>query len=477
MRGNNNRTKKLVKNIAIITIGSFLSKILSFLFLPLYTAVLSTEEYGTADLISTTVHLLIPFSTIVMGEAMMRFALGKEDDNKTIFSTGIHVCLFPMISSIVVATIIMRFTFLGQYTYILALNLAVSCLFSILSYFVRGIGEVKYYSVAGVINTFCIVLCNVLFLVVFKIGLIGYLFSTIIAETIAILFLLSHKNITKNISVSNKHYNKELARGMLRYSVPLVPNSVSWWISNSSDKYILTMFWGLSLNGIYSVSYKVPAIISMLVNIFSSAWLISAVDDFGTEKARQFYSNIYEKYISLSVVCVSGLIFLNKMLAGILFSDAYYTAWKYQPILIVGVAFHGIAGFLGSIYTSAKKTNMILVSTIIGAVGNIVLNFCFIPKYGAYGAAIATAFSYMIVWLIRAVDSRRIMILSVELRRIIASGIVLIIQLLCEYCIKNKFSIVSLILFILILITNRNIVVVIICQLRTVMKKIIKYKK
>ena len=448
------RTKKLGKNLLIITIGSFLSKILSFLFLPLYTSALTTSEYGIADLITTSVNLLVPFATLVIGEAIMRFSLGKEEEFKKIFSSGVRTCLISTILTVCVALIIANFTVLKDYRIILSISLLVSCTYNILSFFSRGIGAVKNYSISGVINTFCIVTLNIIFLVVVKAGLIGYILSTIIAEIISIIYLLSCKNVRSNLSVRKKHYEKKLAKSMLKYSIPLVPNSISWWISNSSDKYILTIFHGLANNGVYSVSYKVPSILSLIINIFSSAWIISAVDDFGSEESRKFYSDVYNKYISISLIGISLLIFLNKLLATVLFSSKFYGAWMYQPVLIIGVAFHGLAGFLGSIYTSSKNTKMILISTVIGAILNIILNLSLIPKHGAMGAAIATTISYVVVWLIRAINSRKIMKLTVNYSRILISFIIIIVQLCFEYNTKSIVSMKSFVALIIVVLLN-----------------------
>ena len=59
-----------------------------------------------------------------------------------------------------------------------------------------------------------------------------------------------------------------------------MPNSISWWVSNSSDRYIMNIFRGLSELGIYSVSYKIPSIMATISGIMVSAWEMSAVDDF-----------------------------------------------------------------------------------------------------------------------------------------------------------------------------------------------------
>ena len=83
--------KKFGKDALLMTIGSFGSKLLTFIFVPFYTAILTTDEYGIADLISTTTTLLFPFFSFVICEAMMRFALDKGNDSKEVYTIGIRI--------------------------------------------------------------------------------------------------------------------------------------------------------------------------------------------------------------------------------------------------------------------------------------------------------------------------------------------------------------------------------------------------
>ena len=70
--------KKLVKNSVVFFIGNLGSKVITFLIVPFYTYYLTTAEYGTADLVTTTVNLLVPFAMVGMNEAVLRFTVSKE---------------------------------------------------------------------------------------------------------------------------------------------------------------------------------------------------------------------------------------------------------------------------------------------------------------------------------------------------------------------------------------------------------------
>ena len=86
-----NRGKKLENNVILMTIGNIGSKILTFLLVPLYTSCLSSNDYGISDLILTTVSFLLPIFSIQISEALLRFALDKEIDDKQVFSIGLRI--------------------------------------------------------------------------------------------------------------------------------------------------------------------------------------------------------------------------------------------------------------------------------------------------------------------------------------------------------------------------------------------------
>mgnify|MGYP003303692784 CR=1 FL=1 len=199
---------------------------------------------------------------------------------------------------------------------------------------------------------------------------------------------------------------------------------------------MVTMFCGVAINGIYSISYKIPSLITAISGIFTSAWQISAVEDFGSKESIKFFSRIYCRYSALFILLTSIVIFFIKFIADILFSKAFYDAWKYASILIIASMFQSLCSFLGSIYTTAMKTRMIFVTTMLGAMSNIAFNLLLIPSCGAYGAAIATLMSYMIVWIVRLLNSRKIIKLQIQVKKDIICYLIIGIQ--CFYMIMGK---------------------------------------
>lgn len=419
--------RKLGKNILFLTVGNFTSRVLSFLLVPVYTAILSTEEYGVADLFTTTANLILPIFTLLIYESVMRFALDKEENKAEIFSIGLWITLAGGILISIFSLLFRNIELLQNHIILFLLYYITLALFNLILQFIKGIELVGIYSTAGVINTFIYIFCNILFLIFFKWGLEGYLLSFVIGHTIAFTYVFLVAKLYKYI-ISWRDIHIQKLKEMITYSLPMIPNAISWWISNSSNRYMLVYFYGTAINGIYSVAYKIPSILSILLTIFIGAWQISAVTQFGSEESKKFYSDIYRMYESTLIIGSAFLIAGTKVLAWFLYSAEFYQAWLYTPVLILASVFNSLAAFYGSIYTSAKRTSMLFYSTLIGAIANIVLNLGLIPYWGAMGASIATLVSYLMVWGIRVINSRKIMRIQIDYVKCSVGYICLIIE-------------------------------------------------
>ncbi len=424
-----NRYKKLSFNFLVMTIGQFSSKILSFLLVPLYTAILTTEEYGTYDLIVTTVTLLTPFFTLTIAEAIMRFCMDEDYERKEVLTIGI---LIASIGTLLLAScypIIKHIDAIADYYGWIVLFFASHNFYLILTQYLKGVNKTQLYAVCGIISTAATLILNVVFLIGLSWGIFGYLLAYVIGHVLIILFILFKINIFKCVTNPFK-IKATVYKDLLTYSIPMVPNSICWWISNSSDKYMVRAMVSASALGIYSVSYKIPNIMAIFTTIFNSAWQISAVEDFGSEDSKKFYSNIYRLFSAGNVIFASFLILLSKPLALLLYQKDFYVAWKASAILIMAFVFNALAGLVGSVYTSAKKTHMLFYSTIVAAVSNILFNLLLIPVWGTLGAAAATFISYFLVWGIRIVHSRKILKFKINLFQNLVSYCLLIVQVI-----------------------------------------------
>lgn len=421
--------KHLVKNMGFLTISQFSTKILSFLMVPLYTSILTTEEYGKYDLYNTVVYLLVPVLTLNIAEALMRFPMDGREDPKDIFSVGLSVILKGFIIFITVFIIIYHYNILNlrdQYSGCLILMYFTTVLYNTFSLFARGLDKVHVMAVAGVINTFFMLLFNIVFLVYMKIGLFGYFFSHVIGMSIASFYLFIVLRLHRYISF--KGDRKKLQKRMLIYTVPLVVSSISWYINSSLDRVIIVGLYGIAANGIYSMASKIPGIIQMLQNVFSQAWILSATKFYDNHDRSGFFSYTYVTYQFFLLMGCSAVIVCTRGLAKFFYAADFYQAWIYVPFLCLAVVFTALSGYVGALFTAVKNSHMLGLSTIVATIVNGVLNYQLAIRYGVIGAAAATMVSYYVMWLIRICCIRRQLIFRVHLVRDHMAYLILLIQ-------------------------------------------------
>lgn len=397
----NNKNKTLIKNIGLFTIGSFGSKILTFLLVPLYTVVLSTTEYGSVDLVTSTASLLMPIFLLSIFDATLRFGMDPEYEKQDVLSTSISIAnkgslILLLCLSFVAITNIVKIQ--SSYLVFLALYFVIGAYNQIFNLYLRAKNQASVIAVSGIICTLITCLSNILLLLIFRFGILGYMISNTVGILVQNLYQLFVGKIYKDIRIRN--YNS-LSRPMINYSAPLIANSISLWINNVSDRYILTFMKGIAANGIYSVSYKIPTILFMFQNIFYNAWSISAIAEFDENDSDGFIGNNYSIYSFISLLVCSGLLVINIPLATFLYKGDYFVAWKCVPFLLAAMVFNGISQFEGSLFAATRNTKLVAKTTVIGAAVNTVCNFVFIYFWGAIGAAFATLLGYLTTWFLR----------------------------------------------------------------------------
>lgn len=451
----NKKSKYLMKNTFLFGISSFSSKILTFLLVPLYTSVLTTGEYGIADLIVTTDNLLIYLFTLNISEAVFRFAIEKKSDKSGIFLYGIKIVLIGSIFVIIgifFSSILLENKWPNYCYYLMFLYYIVAAISQLFVAFARALDMVKEIAISSVISSVLLVVTNVIFLIVIKIGLLGYLLSLVISSIGFVFYLLIH--IISGGYIDRYSLCEATIRSeMKKYSIPLVFNGICWWVNNSIDKYFLNVFWGASYVGIYSISYKIPLVLFMIQSIFSQAWNLSIVKMFDYSDNDGFIAKTYRNYNGVLVFFSSILIMLSIPLAKLLFAKEFFEAWIYSAILIIASLFSALGAFAGGVFVAIKDSKGFSLTTVVAAVVNFILNLILIPKFHLYGAAIATVISFAIMWGLRIYIVIKVVDFKLDLLKNVLSYIVLILQVYIELSNPNDYW-MQIVLFIVLLYLN-----------------------
>lgn len=448
-----NRYRYLLKNIGLLTLSNFATKLLSFFLVPLYTNILSTTEYGTYDLFNTTIGVLLPILTLNIQEAVMRFSIDRKYDRKSIITVAVRYLFFSnfiVILGLLVNNIFTLSLVVKQYAIFFFLMFLSQSLSGMITMFVRGIDKISDLSISSVIASVITICLNVAFLEFFRWGLIGYFMANIIGPMAQSIYLILKVHVLGDIHL-RQAYQSEKSE-MVNYSKPLIANSIAWWVNNASDRYIVVFFCGLAENGIYSVASKIPSILNIFQIIFNQAWTLSAVKDFDSEDKNGFFTTTYKAYNCMMVIVCSGIILFDKLIASFLYARDFYIAWKYVPWLTIAIVFGAMSGYIGGFFAAVKDSKVFATSTVYGAITNVILNLMLTPIMGASGAAIATAVSYFEVWILRYHHSRRYITLNVNIFRdiityslLVCQSIILLIEIENTYMYILEFGIFVLI--------------------------------
>lgn len=452
-----NKYKKLVSNSIIFAIGNLGSKFVQFILVPLYTYTLTKSEFGKVDVITNIVNLVGVLITLDISDAIFRFALDKNENKEKVFTTGIFVAVFALLLGL---TIIPFFNlFKPQYPIFLGYCFLCSyMLFSCVSNYIRAIGYTKSFAIAGIISTLTTATSNIILLVIFKQGMNGYIISLILANLSAIIFLFSVTGVLKHINLEK--FDFSLLKKMLVYSIPLIPNSIAWWLNSSSDRFFIVLFMGASANGLYAVASKIPSLLTIFTTVFMQSWQISTVEEYRNADSKDFFSKIFEKFSSLLFsVSIVILLFLKPLLK-IVISPLYYESWKFVPLLLLSVIYSGLASFLGTMYTATKKTVPVMVTTILGAIVNVIFTVILIPTWGLNGAAFANIISFLVVCFIRLKDMYKGNILKVNAIKILLDHLLFFVtSLFIYFSFSNmmKIIITFVIIFLLLFINHKTL--------------------
>lgn len=401
----NQAEKRLAKGTVVYMIGNLSSKILQMLILPIITASLVTSEYGYYDLIVTTISLVTPVVTLQMIEGMFRYMFNASEDNQR--KTVSTVTAFLLCGIVALAGLIVILNFVipaVQYPVLIFLNYVANILFNYMQKLARCQQKNRQFAVSGVINTIVMLGCQALTLLAFKMSVEGMLISNAVSYIIASLYLSFYLSIKKWVSCDS--IDKDKFKELLKYSAPLIPNSVGWWVVASSDRYVITWVMGAAANGIYSIAGKFSQLLTFVTTVFQLAWQESAIMEENSEERDKFYTRTFNIYMKLLLGGYLVVLPFIKIIIPILLAESYQVGWLYNPILLIGAVFSAFSQFYGSAYLVFKKTGGAFSTTVVAAIINISIGMSLIQWIGLFAPALGTAVSFGVQWILRAHQMR-----------------------------------------------------------------------
>ncbi|MDS5186268.1 oligosaccharide flippase family protein [Streptococcus pneumoniae] len=418
--------KELAKNTGIFALANFSSKILIFLLVPIYTRVLTTTEYGFYDLVYTTIQLFVPILTLNISEAVMRFLMKDGVSKKSVFSIAVLDIFIGSIAFALLLLVNNLFSLsdlISQYSIYIFVIFVFYTLNNFLIQFSKGIDKIGVTAISGVISTAVMLAMNVILLVVFDWGLLGFFIANVCGYVIPCIYIVSRLRLWELFEIK---IDKKLQWEMVYYALPLVLNILSWWVNNTSDRYIVTAIVGIQASATISVAYKIPQILSTISAIFIQSWQISAIKIQEDKSDTTFVSNMLLYYNALLLIIESGIILFVKPISNILFGISFYSAWELVPFLIISSLFNAISGCIGAIMGAKMDTHNIAKSALVGMIANIILNIVLTFLMGPQGITISTLIASFLIFYMRKDSVKEIN--SETYRAIYLSWILLVVE-------------------------------------------------
>jgi len=429
------RFGRFSKNLKLFTIANFATRASSFILLPIYSNSLSIGDFGLFDLIFTLLLLLMPLVTISVYEAVQKYNIENPFESDVAISTALIFYCIPFLILGFFVLLVLVFDMADEYSAYLTLGFLLLVLMSLYELLMRhliGTNKETIYAQSSIVFSTTLLVSMFIFLYKYSGGLSTVIWCYIGSYLVGCIYLMVKSNLQSVLSLSK--FNRHTLKTMLRFSAPLSINASMWWIFDVSDRWILLYFKGVEQVGLYSVANKLNAIVIIIHVIIFQAWQVSAIDIYGKPGAMQFFKRTFLLHYSAIFIMTSIALVISKDLLEVVLSADFAQAWAVTYPLLIATAFFCLSSFFGVFYVLTEKTSRVLVTSVVAAIINIILNFILIPYLGLYGAAYATVISTLALLLIRSRDAYNLVNFKIEVPEFVfAIGMTMLIFVLVTF--------------------------------------------
>ena len=450
------RNKRLAKTTLIYFIGTFGSKILIFFLMPYYSHFLTAEQYGSINLIINLVPLLGPIFSLQVNETIFRFICdeNKKDNIKKYISSSLMIWLFGMLSFIIIyipLSSLLKF----NYTFLFLLYFILNYFNLYMQQILRGLKHNVDYTISGIISTLVILIVNIIF--VPRLQEKSILIAYIISSLVVIIYSFIRGKIWQYISVNN--VNKENIKDMLKYSIPLIPNQISWWLNDFSGMYILKHYVGNAATGLISFGNKFPSALTILNSVFLLAWTENSIFEYKSKDRNDYFSAGLTVFMNILIIISTLMLPVVKIYYDLFISPEYYKSINYIPILLVAMIFNALSSFLGTIYTASKKTSEAFKTTIVAAISNVTLDIILIPRIGIYGYIFSLLISYIVFYITRRISINKLIKVKIINKEYLKYIILYILAVITFYLGNNIINFIYAFVYsIIVIYLNINVI-------------------
>ncbi len=420
------RSSKFLKDLGIYAIGNLGSKIITFAMVAVYTHFIDKSDMGYYDLCLTVIFLILPFVTLQLRDGAFRFLLETNDGEQRsqIVTFVYRTLLYSTAISLVATVLLAMFTSIDYVWYCFVLLIVMS-FYEVVTQVARGLGDNVAFVTAGIISSLGIGVFSIVFVVVLPWGITGIFIANILARIVALAYLEMHMKIIATY-FKFKIDIKQVSRDLIKYSLPLMPGALCWWLTGSSDRWFINHFVGLDANGVYAVAFRFNSIILILATIFYQAWQETAILQYNSPDRDKFFSKMFNSYIAVLAILLTAYSFTLKICYPVIVNANYQESVNYLYLMGISAVIFSLSAFFDMGYQCAKDTVSTLPAIIFATIINLVCNLLLVRYFGVYGAIVTSIITYLALFVWRLHDMKRYFKLTLYRSSIIAVAIILI---------------------------------------------------
>lgn len=452
------KEKVLINSTVVYFIGNVLTQLLSIALLKMITGNVTTTDYGYFNLIVTIDNLVTPILTLQIADAVFKFMIQTKDKEAlyTYYTIGTSIIISGALVVCFVVVALQK-VLLIEYPILVSAYIISTNIFSYNQRVVRALGKNKAYVFSNLIKS---ILCIILqfFFLSNGFGVKSLFLANTIATLLCVFILIV---IVKTYRLFRlKCFDVVIMKEMLRFSVPLIPNTAVWWFQSSVNSLIITSILGVGYFGVYSIANKFASILNLVIGVFNMAWQESAIREYGTNDYNRFATDTFKSYAK---IILSGAIILMPfvtVLMPYLLDKSYYSALPLAAGLILSTGFSAFSGYFGSIITAKCETKKLLYTNIVGVFANVCIVFTCIQSMGLWAIVISSIATNILLVITRYYSVNDIINLDAKfLREFFIFVVLCIINVLLCVCADKNVLYIAIILGIgLFIFVNRSLI-------------------
>ena len=420
------KIKHSIKHTAIYSLGNIASKLVGIVLLPIYTTHFSVSEFGILGILEVSIMILTQVFLLGLPNAFLRFYGEAEDVHRkksilftiSIFLLGISVAILSvgLISADHIASFFAEKERFSQYFNLMFIIIFLRTLNYFFLSVLRANERSALFSAGNLLKIFLTLGFNVYFVAFAQIGIIGVLYAYLIGDATLCILLL-----TNIISGITPNFDTEILKESLLFAFPIIFASLGSMILQMGDRYILKLLVNYKEVGLYDLGYRFSSILNVfIINSFSLYFLPQAYKIYREKGDKRYYSKMLTYFVF--VLCWVGLgisLFGKEIIKTFALNSDYWPAYKIIPIVVLAYIFSGAVVVLNVGIFLKKRTKYFAYTTLLAAAFNILVNFVLIPYYEMFGAAMATLFSFLLLFLVTYYVSQRLYFIPYEKYKIV----------------------------------------------------------